>query len=441
MSPLYCLTRFTTGFLAFLFGVFLSNAPTLANSPKESSPTKQAPRLEKPVGKVRRADSPAAPKQQGEFSQVEGLEQVVETTRPGDTPYRMLLRLGVSPPDRESWRQSIQKRLPNQRLAVEKEIHFYFKPPTSRAGKTGKRSLIAVETELERGTISTWEKGTKGIVYSKRSQPQEAQIKAISGIVQSSFFEDGQKLGISSGLLSQLADIFSWNIDFDSEIRQGDTFKVLYEERAQKGKEDSLRILAAELMSSGKKHFAVYFEKKRGQGNYYDLYGQSLARAFLRFPLEFSRVSSPFSQARLHPILDEERPHYGVDFAAARGTPVRAIGDGKIEHAGWRRGGYGRLVEVSHSSEYGSRYAHLRGFARGIRKGARVKKGQIIGYVGSTGRSTGPHLHFELYRGEERLDPLTIELPPEDSIDPALLKVFEDAKQLFLTELAAGQSS
>jgi murein DD-endopeptidase MepM/ murein hydrolase activator NlpD len=428
-------------FLIPLFFLFIFNPPLFANSPKETVQTKQALRLKKPVARVGR-DPGAAGQQQREISQIEGLEHVVESVRAGDTPIKLLERLGIFQPEREGWRRSVQRGLPHGRLAQGKEIHFYFKPAMAGTGKVGtRRQLIAVEAELEPGTIFTWKKGIRGILLSKRIQPEKAQVKTVSGTVQNSFFEDGQKLGLSSALLSQLADIFSWDIDFDSEIQQGDTFKFLYEEREQTGKANSFRILAAELMSSGKKHFAVYFEKKKGQGNYYDLYGQSLARAFLRFPLEFSRVSSPFSQARLHPILNEERPHHGVDFTAVRGTPVRAIGDGKIEYAGWRRGGYGRLVEVSHSSEYGSRYAHLQGFARGIRKGTRVKKGQIIGFVGSSGRTTGPHLHFELYRGEERLDPLTIELPPEDSLDPVLLKVFEDAKQLFLTELAPGQSS
>jgi murein DD-endopeptidase MepM/ murein hydrolase activator NlpD len=300
-----------------------------------------------------------------------------------------------------------------------------------------------VEIELDEETILTWEKGAGQILFNRRGRPQEVEVKAVGGVVESSLFEDGQKLGLSSSLLSQLADIFSWDIDFDREIQQGDTFKLLYEVRTQKGKEEkrSFRILAAELINSGRKHFAVYFEKKQGQGNYYDLYGQSLARAFLRFPLEFSRISSTFSEARYHPILKEERPHHGVDFAAARGTPVRAIADGAIQYAGWRRGGYGRTIEVLHSSEYGSRYAHLQRLARGIRNGTRVKRGQIIGFVGSSGRTTGPHLHFELYRAGELLDPLKYDVPPEDSIDPVLLKVFEDAKQLLLAELAAAQSS
>jgi len=432
-------------FLALAVGVVLSSSPTQA-SPKGSASAKPTARAGKAVARVGQPVARTPRQLHEELSQAEGfegLERVVQPIRSGDKLPALLVRMGLSQPERQSWLRSMQKQLTPQKFSAGKEIHFYFKRAPVKTQVPGKRSLAAIEIELGQGAVLSWEKGTGGIVFSKRSQPQETEVKAVSGVVESSFFEDGQKLGLSSGLISQLADIFSWEIDFDREIQQGDTFKLVYEERSQKGKEEkrSFRILAAELMSSGKKHFAVYFEKKKGQGNYYDLYGQSLARAFLRFPLEFNRVSSSFSEVRYHPILKEDRPHYGVDFAAARGTPVRAVGDGKVRYSGWRKGGYGRLVEVSHGSDYGTRYAHLQRLARGIRKGVQVKKGQIIGYVGSSGRSTGPHLHFELYRDGERLDPLKFEYPPEDSIDPALLRVFEDAKQLLIAELAAAQSS
>jgi murein DD-endopeptidase MepM/ murein hydrolase activator NlpD len=185
----------------------------------------------------------------------------------------------------------------------------------------------------------------------------------------------------------------------------------------------------------------MYFEKEKGKGDYYDLDGRTLARAFLRFPLEFASITSGFTDSRIHPILKIDVPHHGVDFAAKRGTPVRSVGEGKIVFAGWRKGGYGRLIEIEHDPAYSSRYAHLQSVAKGIRNGAAVHKGQIVGYVGSTGLSTGPHLHFEIYQDHKYVDPLNFESPAEDQIESALLKVFENRKQLFTAELAATPAS
>ncbi|HEY6364459.1 MAG TPA: peptidoglycan DD-metalloendopeptidase family protein, partial [Candidatus Binatia bacterium] len=205
--------------------------------------------------------------------------------------------------------------------------------------------------------------------------------------------------------------------------------------RSRKGQEKktALRILAAELISAGEKFTAIYFEKQKGQGNYYNLEGRSLARSFLRFPLEFINITSQFADARFHPILRVNVPHTGVDFAAKRGTPVRAMGDGVITLADWN-GVYGKMVEIQHNSTYTTRYAHLERFAEGIRDGTAVSKGQVIGYVGSTGRATGPHLHFELYKDQQYVDPFSIDFPAEDLIEPALQKLFDNQKQIFLVD-------
>ncbi|MGB7952312.1 MAG: peptidoglycan DD-metalloendopeptidase family protein, partial [Candidatus Binatia bacterium] len=192
----------------------------------------------------------------------------------------------------------------------------------------------------------------------------------------------------------------------------------------------------AELINSGQRLTAIYFEKQNGQGNYYNLEGRSLARSFLRFPLEFSNITSEFAHARFHPLLKVNVPHTGVDFAAKRGTPVRAVGDGVITQSGWN-GPYGKAIDIQHDSTYMTRYAHLDRLATGIRDGVSVVKGQVIGYVGSTGRATGPHLHFELYKDQQYIDPLGIEFPAEDTIEPALQRVFDNQKHIFLVELTS----
>lgn len=368
---------------------------------------------------------------------LDSLERVTHRARPGDTLAKLFRRFGLSKEEGRSWLRSIQAQHPMKGLQAGREIYFYF--TKARTGKTAGKRLKALEVELNEDWILTWEKGDKGIVFSKREKPYDVELKTVGGVVESSLFEDGVRVGLNTSLLSQLADIFTWDVDFDKEIKKGDTFKLLYEERSRKGKENktSFRILAAELINAGQNYFALYFEKERGKGNYYDLDGRSLARAFLRFPLEFSSISSHFSHSRFHPILKVDRPHNGVDFSAKRGTPVRAVGDGKILHAGWRQGGYGKMIELQHDPVYASHYAHLQGFAQGMRKGVNVKKGQIIGYVGSSGRSTGAHLHFEFYKGQQYVDPLNVEFPPEDRIEPAFYRLFERAKQLVLAELAA----
>ncbi|MGH7930443.1 MAG: peptidoglycan DD-metalloendopeptidase family protein, partial [Candidatus Binatia bacterium] len=276
------------------------------------------------------------------------------------------------------------------------------------------------------------------IFFQRLDKPYEVDIETASLVIENSLFEEGRKAGIQPALLSQLTDIFSWDVDFEKGFSNGDSVKILYEKRTRKAKDakSSLRILAAELMNAGQKLTAIYFEKQKGLGGYYDLDGRSLARNFLRFPLEFASITSQFAASRFHPILKARMPHTGVDFAAARGTPVRAVGDGVITQAGWN-GRYGKAIDLQHDSRFLSRYAHLHNFAKGITNGAEVKKGQIIGYVGSTGRSTGPHLHFELYKDEQYIDPLSVDFPAEDALEPTLLRLFDSQKRTYLVELSS----
>jgi len=372
------------------------------------------------------------------------LKRVTYRIKPGDTLSKLLVRYKLSDQDRKLWLAAVQKRLPAGAFRPGRNIQFYFAPPaTSTRQKKPAETLKAFEIDLNEDSTLAWEKGTKGIVYSKRDKPYDVELKTVGGVVERSFFEDGLRVGLNETVLSQLADIFSWEVDFEKDIRKGDTFKVVYEQRSRKGNESkaAFRIMAAELMNAGRRYFAIYFEKDKGQSGYYDLDGRSLARAFLRFPLEFTKISSAFAHSRLHPILGVDRPHNGVDLAAKKGTQVRAVGDGTIRFAGWRRGGYGRMIDIQHDSSYSTRYAHLLRVATGLRSGSTIKKGQLIGYVGSSGLSNGSHLHFELYKNGDYIDPLSFEFPAEDQIEPALLKVFETRKQLFLAEMAAAPNS
>ena len=371
---------------------------------------------------------------------MESREHVLHKVRPGETFTDVLGRYNVPVAEKQLWVRALTRDYGRRPLVPGKELHLYFAKPMLIRAKSGGApgALKAIEFDRDDAFTLTWEKGVRGILFQRREKPFDVEVKTVSGEVDTSLFEDGRKAGVHPALLSQLAEIFTWDVDLAKAVSKGDTFKILYEQRSRKGEEAkaAMRILAAELNNAGQKLTAIYFEKQKGQGNYYNLEGRSLARAFLRFPLEFTSISSHFTESRFHPILKTNLPHMGVDFAAQRGTPVRAVGDGVISEAGWN-GGYGKAIDIKHESSYMSRYAHLHAFAPGIRLGVSVRKGQIIGYVGSTGRSSGPHLHFELYKDQQFIDPLGVDFPAEESIEPALQKVFEQQTKTYLVELSA----
>ena len=233
--------------------------------------------------------------------------------------------------------------------------------------------------------------------------PWRSEVIRIEGGIESSLY-DAMADAIPESLFDaesrirlawDLADVYAWSVDFNRDIQSGDRFAVLVErEVSDEGEVRVGSILAADLLSSGKHLNAFRFDDGSGQGRFYDAEGESLRRAFLRAPVEFRRISSTFSRSRYHPVLGIWRRHEGTDYAAGSGTPVMASGDGTVLRAG-RSGGYGNLVEVRHRNGITTRYGHLRGFARGISAGTRVSQGQVIGFVGSTGLASGPHLHYE----------------------------------------------
>lgn len=218
-------------------------------------------------------------------------------------------------------------------------------------------------------------------------------------------------------MVGWLDQVFQWQLDFSRQVRNGDTYRFVAERQVRP--DGSMRdghLLAAEYVNEGKPYRAIWFDPNGdGDGTFYDELGKSVRRAFLTKPIPLSRITSRFSLARRHPILNTVRAHRGVDFAANTGTPVMATGDGVVIAAG-RRGDYGNLIEIRHPNGWITRYGHLSRFASGIRAGTRVRQSQIIGYVGSTGLSTGPHLHYEMRRGGEAIDPLSVRLPPGDPV-------------------------
>lgn len=247
------------------------------------------------------------------------------------------------------------------------------------------------------------------------AEPQQFRVETASGTIGQNLFEAVKKSGEDAELAVNLADIFAWDIDFCKDLRQGDTFTVVVEKRyAGETLVGYGRILAAEFTNQGKTSRAFHFAGTSGKGGYFDEKGQALRKAFLRAPLSFRRISSGFTHSRLHPILKVPKPHLGIDYAAPAGTPVWSVGDGVVVEKGYNHAA-GNFVTVRHNQTYTTRYNHFSGFAKGIAKGKTVHQGEVIGYVGSTGYATGPHLDFRMYKSGQAINVLE---NPKITADP-----------------------
>ena len=265
--------------------------------------------------------------------------------------------------------------------------------------------------------------------------PVQIQHKFARGTINSSLFLAAQSAGLPDKTTMELAGISGWDIDFALDIRQGDSFAVLYEEIFRDGKK--LRngaIIAAEFTNRNRTYTAIRFETDDGFANYYSPDGNSMRKTFLRTPVEFSRISSRFSLGRRHPILNKIRSHKGVDYAAPTGTPIRATGDGKVTFRG-TKGGYGKTIVLQHGSKYSTLYAHLSKYAKGSRSGKRVRQGQIIGYVGKTGLATGPHLHYEFRVDGVHRNPLTVRFPTAEPLEKRYLSNFKKEADKLLVQM------
>jgi murein DD-endopeptidase MepM/ murein hydrolase activator NlpD len=286
-------------------------------------------------------------------------------------------------------------------------------------------------------SLRVWQEGVNGFKSALIERPIEHRRNHATGVISSSLFESGQQAGLSDKLTMELAGIFGWDIDFALDIREGDRFSVIYDDQYVDGK--WLRhgdILAAEFVNNGTTYRAVRYTDSNGQSDYYSPNGKSMRKAFLRTPVEFSRISSYFTTARFHPILNRIRAHKGVDYAAPIGTPVKATGDGKVIFVG-RRGGYGNAIELQHGARYSTLYGHLSRFARGLRAGNRVHQGQVIGYVGMTGLATGPHLHYEFRIDGVHRNPLKVQFPDAAPIAAKYAQDFAATSRRLLAQLDA----
>ncbi|TAN49497.1 MAG: peptidase M23 [Methylococcaceae bacterium] len=279
------------------------------------------------------------------------------------------------------------------------------------------------------------QRGHKGFTVELSEHNVDRELTRVSSTIHNSLLHDGRRAGLSNKLIMQLADIFGWDVDFAQDLREGDRFTVIYELLYVNGEATGTGdILAAEFINQGKTYQALRYTNEQGHTDYYTAAGQGLQKAFLRTPVEYAHISSYFSLARKHPILNTIRAHKGVDYAAAVGTPVRSTGSGRIAFMG-QQSGYGNVVVVEHNTKYSTLYGHLSRFGS-LKKGSPVRQGEIIGYVGQTGLATGPHLHYEFHVDGEHKDPLTVALPQTEPLKSRQMAAFRQHTLSYITELA-----
>lgn len=281
------------------------------------------------------------------------------------------------------------------------------------------------------------DKSTDNVLTSEKYELQTtSKTFEVSGTIDTSLWESMSASEIKPNIILDYADIFAWQIDFLTDCRQGDKYKLIYEIKTLEKKDTviSSNILAAQYITETSSNTAILFTNSKGETSYFDENGKSVKSAFLKAPLQFKRISSYFTKKRFHPILKYYRAHEGIDYAAPIGTPVSAIGDGTVKKSQYS-GGYGNLVIIKHSNGYESYYGHLSKYGRGVKKGARVKQGQIIGYVGSTGLSTGPHLDFRVKKNGTFINYLKMKMPPTLTLSGKDKEDFDLHKQDLISKL------
>ncbi|MBP9218886.1 MAG: M23 family metallopeptidase [Sterolibacterium sp.] len=357
-----------------------------------------------------------------------------ERIQRGDSIAGLLARLGVQ--DGEAF-QLLRSHPAGQKIFRQLRPGKNVTAHVTRSGEL--LALIYPLNGMDRVLVVNKRDGHLSI--QEQSITLESQVQLKSGEIQTSLFGATDDAGIPDSIALQMADIFGSDVDFHRGLRRGDHFSVVYETLSYLGKPvRSGRILAAEFTNDGKSHRAVWYEDSPGKGSYYTPEGKSLRRGFLRSPLEFSRITSGFTTARFHPILQTWRAHKGVDYGAPTGTRVKATSDGTVDFVG-NQGGYGRVVILRHQGRYTTLYGHLSGFAAGLHKGGHVTQGDVIGYVGSSGWATGPHLHYEFRINDVHQNPLAISLPAAAPLTVAQMDTFRKKTHASLAQLALIKAS
>ncbi|MDZ4201742.1 MAG: M23 family metallopeptidase [Gallionella sp.] len=349
-----------------------------------------------------------------------------ERVQRGDTVVELLHRLGVDDAATINFLRTDSAVISFRKLPVGREVQA----ETSTTG-----GLISLRYLGENGSQIVIEK--QGYDFNVKNTPAQLEKRLFvrTGEIRTSLYAATDAAEMPEAAANQLTEIFSGDIDFHHDLRKGDKFTAVYEMTYSNGALVSTgRIQAAEFINQGQVYRAVYFRSDAQHGDYYTPEGKSLRKAFLRSPIAFSRISSGFSNSRFHPVLNKWRAHKGVDFAAPIGTPVKVTSDGVVSSFG-RQNGYGNVVMISHQGRYSTVYGHLSRFAKNMKRGQRVKQGEVIGYVGMTGMTSGPHLHYEFKVDGQQRDPLRVALPNATPIDASNMTAFRSVSDNFVARL------
>ena len=340
-----------------------------------------------------------------------------ERIQRGDTVAELLLRLNVEDQAASDYLRKDKAAESLRRLSVGKEV---------QAETDANGALLALRYLNNDANQIVVEKSSNGFRTRTLPAVTEKRVQIRTGEIKTTLFAATDEVGLPDPAANQLSDIFGGDVDFHRDLRKGDKFTVIYEMNYINGEPARTgRILSAEFVNHGHTYRAAYYQTTEFTGDYYSPDGKSMHKAFLRSPLEFSRVSSVFSKSRFHPILNKWRSHKGVDYAAPIGTKVKVTSDGVVSFVG-NQGGYGNVVMVTHQGHFTTVYGHLSRFASGLRKGQRLGQGQIVGYVGMTGMTTGPHLHYEFKLNGIQRDPLKVALPDGKPISESQKTSFAD---------------
>jgi murein DD-endopeptidase MepM/ murein hydrolase activator NlpD len=353
-----------------------------------------------------------------------------ERVRRGDTLGSVLARLGVD----DVAAQTFLRTDPRARALYQLRPGKSLRVQTDADGR-----MLSLRYAAQNGELLAIDRVADGFFVQAAPAEVSVSLELRANEVRSSLFAAADAVGLPDAVTMQLADIFSGDVDFLHDLRHGDRFSVLYEVRRIDGEPAGAgRIVAAEFVNKGVAYRAFLWRSPDGTESYYGEDGRSLKKAFLRSPVEFTRITSGFSLARFHPFLQTWRAHKGVDFAAPSGTPVHAAGAGKVTVAGWQ-GGYGNVVMLQHAGAYSTVYAHLTRFAPGVKRGTHVSQGDVVGYVGMTGWATGPHLHYEFRVDNVQKNPLTLALPNAQPVPPGQKAAYREQVGALDEALALGR--
>jgi murein DD-endopeptidase MepM/ murein hydrolase activator NlpD len=362
-------------------------------------------------------------------SSVPRLPDHAASLRPGETLGALLRDLGLQPQDAVAVAGASARHIDPRQLRAGTPWAAYLDDDGGL-----RRFELAV---AGRGELAV-ERGGSGWLSSFREYRRESRTRAIRGELEGALEASVARAGAAPELAYLMADVLQWDLDFTRDLRRGDEFRVLFEEVLVEGHEPRPeRVLAVEYVLAMGRRIEAYHFGDAGGGGYYDGEGRPLQKMFLRSPLGFSRITSRFSHRRFHPVLGVYRPHYGVDYGAPVGTPVRVTASGTVVSAGWDGGG-GKTIKVRHPNGYLTAYLHLSRYAQGIRAGARVRQGEVIGFVGDTGLATAPHLDYRVQHHGRWIDPLSLRAVPAEPVDPSRRTEFQAVRAAMRASLETG---